>query len=106
MLSVVHTPAIVMADPEERPDLIRQEMTRLEYAQDGLRRLANTQGLSVNCEIQEGIPCDTLLAVAQAQGADLIVVGHHGKGPIESLMLGSVAKGIVDGAKCTVTVTR
>lgn len=106
VLSVVHTPAIVMAEPEERPHLIRQEIARLECFQAALRRLADDEGLTVDCEIQEGKPCETLLAHAGAQQVDLIVIGHHGKGPIESFMLGSVAKGIVDGARCTVTVTR
>ncbi|MEV1242463.1 universal stress protein, partial [Nonomuraea sp. NPDC049750] len=38
--------------------------------------------------------------------ADLLVVGSHGRNAIESIVLGSVSRGVLHHAHCTVTVVR
>jgi hypothetical protein len=49
------------------------------------------------------------LAVAEAadgeEGASLIVLGTHGRGPLGKLLLGSVADKVVRGAPCPVLTT-
>jgi nucleotide-binding universal stress UspA family protein len=47
-----------------------------------------------------------ILADATAWGADLIVVGHRGRGPARALLLGSVAAEIVERATVPVLVAR
>lgn len=42
----------------------------------------------------------------QAQGAELLVVGHRGRGPLRSALLGSVGLSLVLRAPCPVTVVR
>ena len=42
--------------------------------------------------------------VARAAGADLVVVGTHGRGGLERLLVGSVAGEIVRSAPCSVLV--
>jgi nucleotide-binding universal stress UspA family protein len=42
-----------------------------------------------------GSPLHTLLARVQESGADFVVIGSHGHGVIASLLLGSVAEGMV-----------
>jgi nucleotide-binding universal stress UspA family protein len=49
---------------------------------------------------------DEIVAVAGDIGAGLIVVGSHGKGPLERLLLGSTAERVVRNARCTVVVVR
>ena len=49
---------------------------------------------------------DAVLAVAEEQHADLIVVGSHGYSGFKRLMLGSVADGITRHAKVPVLVVR
>jgi nucleotide-binding universal stress UspA family protein len=52
----------------------------------------------------EGKPAEVLLG--RARGADLLVVGHRGRGGIASALLGSVGLQCVLHAECPVTVVR
>jgi nucleotide-binding universal stress UspA family protein len=47
---------------------------------------------------------NALLAVARARAVDLIVVGTHGAGGLERLILGSVADKVIRGASQPVLV--
>jgi nucleotide-binding universal stress UspA family protein len=50
-------------------------------------------------QIAEGSPLHALLDYVQESGADFVVLGSHGHGVIASLLLGSVAEGMVRKAK-------
>lgn len=111
-VAVIHSPAIVLAEPENRPALIETERSRLSDALlESTSELSGHTGspqthIELHTEILEGEPAPTLLRFAKQNGVNHIVLGHRSKGPIETLLLGSVAKAIVDGATCTVTVVR
>jgi len=49
-----------------------------------------------------GAPADEILAVARQVGAALIVIGSHGLGAIERILVGSVAEKVVRKAACPV----
>lgn len=49
---------------------------------------------------------DKILSVAKSIGADLIVVGSHGRHGLEKLMLGSTANAVLQGALCDVLAVR
>jgi nucleotide-binding universal stress UspA family protein len=42
--------------------------------------------------------------VSEAAGADLLVVGSHGRGAVKGLVLGSVSRGCTEQARCPVVV--
>jgi nucleotide-binding universal stress UspA family protein len=46
------------------------------------------------------------LDLGEQIGADLIVVGSRGLGPVKRLLVGSVSEGVVHHAKCSVLVVR
>jgi nucleotide-binding universal stress UspA family protein len=52
--------------------------------------------------VQQGVAPDLILSFAQAQKADLIVMGSHGRRGYERLMLGSVTDRVIRGASCPV----
>jgi nucleotide-binding universal stress UspA family protein len=59
-------------------------------------------GVSITVEAQAGAPGDVL---AQAsQGADLLVIGHRGRGRVVSALIGSVGLDCMLHATCPVTV--
>jgi nucleotide-binding universal stress UspA family protein len=53
-----------------------------------------------------GQPVREILDLAEEIGADLIVIGSHGRGAVGRLLLGSVSTAVLHGARCPVLVVR
>jgi nucleotide-binding universal stress UspA family protein len=66
---------------------------------DAERAGVPAEGLS-----RHGRPAHEIVAVARERSARLIVVGSHGFGPVESVLLGSVSAGVLRHASCPVLV--
>ena len=71
-----------------------------------VKERASAQGVVVQTRISTGIPSEEVLAVAKAEGTDLIVVGTVGKTGIEHVLLGSTAERIIPTAPCPVLAIR
>ena len=56
--------------------------------------------------LKSGKPATDIVEVAKTWPADLIVMGSHGRGRIQSLLLGSVAQEVLHHAPCPVLVVR
>ena len=56
--------------------------------------------------VEDVAPADGIVQTAQDQGADLIVIGSHGRSGLARLMLGSVANKVVAQSLVPVMVTR
>src|SRR5713101_4774279 len=52
--------------------------------------------------VEQGIASDSILAFAEAQKTDLIVMGTHGRRGFDRLMLGSVTERVMRKASCPV----
>ncbi|ETX05969.1 universal stress protein [Candidatus Entotheonella palauensis] len=63
-------------------------------------------GLPVDMFVLVGVPFRKIIETAANEGADLIVMGTHGRTGVPHLMLGSVAERVVRLAPCPVLVTR
>jgi nucleotide-binding universal stress UspA family protein len=46
--------------------------------------------------VRVGQPMEVILAVAETEGSDLLVLGTHGKGLLKNALLGSVSRKILD----------
>lgn len=64
------------------------------------------QGVVVSQVIVDGRPAVAIPELARTLGADLIVVGSHGRTGVTRIAMGSVAEHIVRGAPCSVYVAR
>ena len=53
-----------------------------------------------------GTPARTIVEHAKANDIDLIVMGTHGRGGVEQLLMGSVAERVVRLASCPVLTVR
>lgn len=83
----------------------RDELDRLEK---NLREAARQAGAdaSVRVVIRTSPVGDIILDEAQAQSAELIVMGTHGRSGVKRLFLGSVAEHVVRHATCPVVTVR
>lgn len=84
--------------PDEFPALHAYQEEAKRRAAAKLEELLATvkPGLpDAECQIAEGSPLHSLLDYIKEVGADFVVLGSHGHGAIASLLLGSVAEGMV-----------
>ena len=61
-------------------------------------------GIEAEPEVLEGPAGEALLRVAETRGADVVVVGRRGHGPLAGLLLGSVSEYVVRRATVPVLV--
>jgi nucleotide-binding universal stress UspA family protein len=64
------------------------------------------RSVSVCSSMRVGDPSTRIIARADEIGADLVVVGSRGRGPLVSSLLGTVSAAVVDRARCAVLVAR
>lgn len=63
-------------------------------------------GVEVSVLVWTGDPGDQIVAAAEAEDVDLVLVGSHGRGTVGRLFLGSVSEHVVRNAPCPVLVVR
>jgi len=103
----VDPPMPIMAPYGEIPVDVRlfeeqREQALADLATAGDR--ARAAGVDTTTSVRGGHPAREILAVIEEQAADLLVIGTHGRGGVEHLLLGSVAEKIVRKAPCPVMV--
>jgi nucleotide-binding universal stress UspA family protein len=84
----------------------RDAAARLVDSQIAEARSPEHETVVVDKKISSGIPADEILAVARDVGADLIVMGTHGRRGIQHLTIGSIAERTVRTAPCAVLTVR
>lgn len=81
-----------------------EELVRTDTEQLVASRIGNDPGCEIRMHIVHSPPPQALLSASR--GADLLVVGHRGRGGFSGLMLGAVAEQCVRHAACPVLVVR
>jgi nucleotide-binding universal stress UspA family protein len=66
-------------------------------------RLANRQATS---SVSEGAPATELIRLAEERAADVIVIGTRGQTGLRRLLVGSVARNVMQHAHCSVLIVR
>jgi nucleotide-binding universal stress UspA family protein len=64
------------------------------------------RGIQPQCEVQDGVATDLILAFAEAKAVNLIVMGTHGLRGLDHLTLGSVTEKVLRKARCPVLAVR
>ncbi len=105
VLAVIQIPEL--HEPEERQRIVSIRRKELEQGQRELKNRFEPAPVSIEWEIHEGHPVDTILERIERLKSPHIFLGHRGrKGIFQQLLMGSVSKRIADFAPCTVTIVR
>lgn len=91
----------------DEADIDRYRATASQEALEALRTTAREAGLAPGdavLGVHHGGPARVILSREQEQDCDLIVMGKHGQGMMEELLLGSVTKHVLAEATCDVAV--
>lgn len=92
--------------PHHRSLLLAALDGRAEDAANRARRALARRWSDAEAVVVDTSPVQGLLTNATSFNADVIVVGWRGYGGARGLLMGSVSRGVVRGAKCAVLVTR
>jgi nucleotide-binding universal stress UspA family protein len=76
-----------------------------DNAREEIEGMAKAAGISAEIEVRHGRPSTAINSIAEAKGADLIVIASHRPG-LQDYLLGSTAAGVVRHAQCSVLVMR
>jgi len=82
------------------------EMGEDELALREARDSAEAAGVSYALELMSGNAVDEIVAFADSEDVDMIVIGSRGRSAITSALLGSVSRGVLSETKRPVLVVR
>lgn len=91
------------------PNLEEMQQRQLEEAEALVQRTAarlRECGYTVSADVEQGDPRARIVDVAREWGADLILLGCHGRKGLERFLMGSVSEGVARHAHCTVQIVR
>lgn len=77
-----------------------------ESALETVEALAADRDVDVETAVVEGSPSREIITQAEEAACDLVVMGTHGRGGIDRLLLGSVAEKVVRGSSVPVLTVR
>jgi nucleotide-binding universal stress UspA family protein len=84
-----------------------QAMTRqAEELTARVERELREAGVATEARVVQGDPREAIVDAARDTGADLVVVGSHGRTGVGKLLMGSVATHVVGHAPCSVLVVK
>jgi universal stress protein A len=67
---------------------------------------AGIKNVAVESRVVEGDPSVAIVDLARESGADIIVIGSHGRSGLSRLLMGSVAEHVVRNASCPVLTVK
>ena len=85
---------------------VDQVRGRREVIAQALVERGREVGVPVSFLVWEGDPGDMIVSAAEAEHADMVVVGSHNRGAVGRFFLGSVSEHVVRRAPCPVLVVR
>lgn len=91
------------------PDVQRVYDAQRRWAEDTLRAraaAAEKAGVTARFVRRVGTPFEQIIAAADEEKADMIVIGTHGRSGLNRLLMGSVAERVVRLAPCPVLTVR
>lgn len=83
-----------------------QDRTVITDKLSGLVSALTAAGLVCDSRISGGLPVDSILGASMTHGADMIVMGTHGRRGLSHALFGSVAEAVLRKSSCPVLTVR
>jgi len=96
----------VKRDQRDAPEDVQWSINPAQDVESALRaveEMADERGLKWTSEARQGDPADVLVEIAEAHGADLLVIGNRG---MQRRVLGSVPNSVTHKANCSVMIVK
>jgi nucleotide-binding universal stress UspA family protein len=114
LLHVIDLPHQLQPDTVIVPDATGAPINVKDYALSGAeshledlaQRMAKDSGVKPSAFVRFGKPADEIVAFAEDQSVDLIVMGTHGRTGVAHLIVGSVAERVVRTSNVPVLTVR
>lgn len=90
----------------ELQDVVKKTQAHFNSMLKHLKNQHSELGSDTKFRVVTGHPAEQLLRYADGNQIDQIVLGHRGNSQFERWLLGSVARQVIDHARCPVTVIR
>ena len=103
---ILAQPDVYVGAPAAAEQLMEQETRAYQELATQTAKELRDAGYPTEARVLAGDPRDVILKVAQDAGAELIVVGSHGRTGLAKLLMGSVATHVVTHAKQSVLVVK
>jgi len=106
-LYVLNTASFASIPTESSVDGVSEMLEREgDVALDAVEAIAHEKGVPVERVQLDGSPAREIIRYADRSDVDLIVMGTHGRGGIDRLLLGSVAERVVRSSTVPVLTVR
>jgi nucleotide-binding universal stress UspA family protein len=92
--------------PHQRSILLTALDRRPDDTAERAKRALGRRWSDAEAVVVDKAPVEGILSEAEKFRADVIAVGWRGHGGVRALLMGSVSRGVVRGAKCAVLVAR
>jgi len=89
-----------------KPSFSEARRAEAKVAVDRVVEHLKAQGIAADGIVAEGLPDELIVGTAQSRGADLIVVGSHGRTGVAKLLLGSTSERVISQTACPVLVVK
>lgn len=83
---------------------VDQERARVQSGVQLVVARARAAGARAMFLVWEGDPAESIVSASDAEGADVIVVGSHGRGRLARMLMGSTSAAVAEGAPRPVIV--
>ena len=91
---------------DDAEEFIKNEDELAEKLVASARERIEKQGILATGQVLRGYPATEIVDCAAESGADLVMVGSHGRSGIARMILGSTARTVVRTAPCSVEIVR
>jgi len=103
LISIIDPDGIPDEDPpttKERDDMMEHNLNRDQV--NVIEKIF--KGIPIKSFVEKGVPYKMIIQTAEKWGADIIVMGTHGRKGLPHLLLGSVAEDMIRHSKKTLII--